>query len=175
ELSEEESAVLSRQPQLRRVNVGSVHVALEAKACMTEHIKALPRLYDELNSSHLTIHSSSEFAIAGGFAMVNIAQTFISTDRNKTPLAGQEPVLTAHRQPDVCVRTIQKLREIPRRAQTTETGFDAFGIAIVDCRNDGTPVTVHARPPAPAVDENDHYRSEERRVGKECRQRGART
>jgi uncharacterized RmlC-like cupin family protein len=39
--------------------VGAVLIALEAKACMTAHVKALPRLYDELNSSHQCVHGSS--------------------------------------------------------------------------------------------------------------------
>jgi hypothetical protein len=47
----------------------SVQIALEAKACMTEHGKARPRLYDELNSSHDAVHGSAEMAIAAGFVM----------------------------------------------------------------------------------------------------------
>lgn len=43
---------LGSLPELPRAPVGAVLMALEAKAAMTEHVKALPRLYDELNSSH---------------------------------------------------------------------------------------------------------------------------
>lgn len=44
-------------PALVEGVVGStVLVAMEAKAAMTAHTKARPRLYDELNSSHLTVH-----------------------------------------------------------------------------------------------------------------------
>ena len=55
--------------------VGAVLVALEAKACMTAHVKSLPRLYDELNSSHLCVHGASgpgSFAIA--YVQVNQAR-----------------------------------------------------------------------------------------------------
>ena len=45
---------------------------------MTAHGKALPRLHDELNSSHLTIHGASDYAIAAAFALVNAAATFVS-------------------------------------------------------------------------------------------------
>jgi hypothetical protein len=58
-LSPAESAELDRLPELVRAPVGAVLMALEAKACMTAHQRALPRLYDELNSSHLTVHGSS--------------------------------------------------------------------------------------------------------------------
>jgi len=56
---------------------------MEAKACMTAHQRALPRLYDELNSSHLTVHGAADHAIAAGFVMVNAATKFLSTDLNK--------------------------------------------------------------------------------------------
>ena len=70
-----EEAVLDALPDIPAAPVGAVHVALEAKACMTEHMKARPRLYDELNSSHATIHGNTDKAIAVGFVMVNMAAT----------------------------------------------------------------------------------------------------
>ena len=76
QLSDEERSELAGLPALVRAPVGSVILALEAKACMTAHQRALPRLYDELNSSHLTVHGASEQAIAVGFAMVNIASRY---------------------------------------------------------------------------------------------------
>ena len=66
--------------------VGSVLVALEAKAAMTAHVRALPRLHDELDSSHSTTHGNSERALAVGFVMVNASPTFISPDMNKFDL-----------------------------------------------------------------------------------------
>src|SRR5262249_48875434 len=60
ELTKDERAELDALPELREAPVGNVLVALEAKACMTAHQRALPRLYDELNSSHQTIHGSHD-------------------------------------------------------------------------------------------------------------------
>src|SRR6202030_3993931 len=77
----------------------TVLVAVEAKACMTEFGKARPRLYDELNSSHLTIHGDTNSAVAVGFAMINVAETFVSPIRNPWPLADHEAVINHHRQP----------------------------------------------------------------------------
>ena len=83
DLSVDEQAKLAALPMLHRTPVGSVLMALEAKAAMTAHQRALPRLYDELNSSHLTVHGASEQAIAAGFVMVNIAERYLSPDLNK--------------------------------------------------------------------------------------------
>jgi hypothetical protein len=115
---------------------------------MTEHVKALPRLHDELNSSHLTIHGSTNNAIAVGFAMVNASETFISPDR-KYDRATNAPAFTVHDQPRVTRRVIEKLREIPRRTKGTEEGFEAFGVVVVQMVNDGSPVRLLTTPPAP--------------------------
>jgi hypothetical protein len=141
-----------------------VHVALEAKACMTEHIKALPRLYDELNSSHLAIHGSADFAIAAGFAVVNIAATFVSPGRNKHYVADGDFDVTSHRQPDVTVRTIEKLKEIPRRTQSGTEGFDALGIVVLEMKNDGSSVRIVSDAPAPTASDVWHYDQMIRRI-----------
>ncbi len=90
DLTKKERAELQSLPELRDVEVGSVLVALEAKACMTAHQRALPRLYDELNSSHLTVHGAHDSAIAAGFVMINSAETFLSPSSTRR---------TAHRPP----------------------------------------------------------------------------
>lgn len=157
-------ARLASFPTLRRVPVGSVHVALEAKAAMTEHIKALPRLFDELNSSHLAIHGSADFAIAVGFAIVNHATTFISTDRNKFSLTTNAPVVTRHKQPNATERTIKKIEEIARRTQGGVEGFDAIGIVVLELENNGTAVKIVTAPPAPAAADVWHYDQMIRRI-----------
>jgi hypothetical protein len=164
ELTENQRAQLASYPLLRRVGVGSVHLALEAKAAMTEHIKALPRLFDELNSSHLAIHGSADFAIAAGFAVVNYAGTFVSTDRNKQSLGTNAAVVTTHKQPKATERTIKKLEEIPRRTHGGADGFDALGIVILELTNDGAPVRVVTHPPAPAPADVWYYDQMIRRI-----------
>jgi hypothetical protein len=163
-LTAAQEAQLETYPALRRVPVGSVHLALEAKAAMTEHIKALPRLFDELNSSHLAIHGSADFAIAAGFAVVNYAASFISPDRNKVALKSQAPVVTKHVQPKATERTIKKLEEIPRRTHGGAEGFDALGIVVLELKNDGTPVTIVTAAPAPAPADVWHYDQMIRRI-----------
>jgi hypothetical protein len=60
ELTKKERAELAELPELREANVGSVLIALEAKACMTAHQRALPRLHAELDSSHVTVHGAHD-------------------------------------------------------------------------------------------------------------------
>ncbi|MBN8907148.1 MAG: hypothetical protein J0H99_11110, partial [Rhodospirillales bacterium] len=117
ELLPAEREQLDRLPVLHAGPVGSVLLALEAKACMTAHQRALPRLYDELNSSHLTVHGATDHAIAAGFAMVNLAEEYLSPDLNKQPGLAT-PIWSRHRQPRDAELAIDKIRQLPRRAKT---------------------------------------------------------
>lgn len=153
-LSDEERAEFEVLPEVEKRPVGSVLVALEAKACMTAHNKSEPRLYDELNSSQQTIHGAADQAIAVGLAMVNIATTFLSPGLQNE---GGDPVVTNHNQPAVTASVVEKLRELPRRTATGTEGFDALGIVVVDLKNDGSPVTIETAPPAPQPSDQDTY------------------
>ncbi len=132
-------------PELREGVVGATLVALEAKAAMTAHTKARPRLYDELNSSHLTVHGASRQALAVGFVMVNFAESFVSPGLQ----TGAETVKSRHQQPRDAAGVIDKVREIPRRVGPTGSGYDGLAIVGVDCANDGRPVRILTNPPAP--------------------------
>jgi hypothetical protein len=141
-LSLEESKLLEALPDAVAAPVGAVHVALEAKAAMTEHVKAKPRIYDEFNSSHLTVHGAADLAIAVGLAMINMAKTFKSFGLSE---------VSHHKQPQAAQEVIAKVSQLPRRTNVREDGFDAFAIVVVECVNDGkTPVTLVTAPPAPA-------------------------
>lgn len=155
-LDTNEEALLRSLPALHRAPVGSVLVALEAKACMTAHQRALPRLYDELNSSHLTVHGSSEQAIAVGFAMVNVAKRYLSPDLNKKNRA-HDPEWSIHNQPRAAQLAIDKVKQLPRRSSVGGTGYDALSIVVVDMVNDGSPVSLVTTPPAPQPGDIYHY------------------
>jgi hypothetical protein len=155
-LDDDQQGEIDGAPALYEGPVGSVLMALEAKACMTEHVKARPRLYDELNSSHLTVHGASADAIAVGFVMVNSASTFRSP--------GRQGELTRHDQPRVTDRVINKIHDLPRRTRPGEEGFDALGITVVDCANDGSPVGLVLGAPAPQRSDDFHYDQMVRRI-----------
>lgn len=147
-LDDDELATLNALPPLRRAPVGSVLMALEAKACMTAHQRALPRFYDELNSSHLTVHGNSEQALAVGFAMVNMAELYLSPDLNKGNRS-TSPEQSRHAQPRDGSLAIEKARQLPRRSNPGGTGYDAFAIVAIELSNEGAPVKLVTAPPAP--------------------------
>ena len=153
-LTDEERAAFAALPAVERQPVGSVLVALEAKAAATEHKKSESRMFDELNSSQVTIHGAADQAVAVGLAVVNIADTFISPGRQE---AGQPAVVNQHNQPAATESLIAKLRDLPRRTAPGEGGFDALGIMVIVLVNDGSPVTVHTAPPAPQPGDQDTY------------------
>lgn len=161
-LSKQERAVLEDLPTPSEGEVGSVLVALEAKACMTAHIRALPRLHDELDSSHSTTHGNSERALAVGFVMVNASPTFISSDQNKRDLTKDSPVVNHHNQPRDTLRVIEKISEIRRRSGASGNGFDALGIMVGEMENDGTPMRV-----VPSPDDRFPYTDMVRRIAHE--------
>ncbi len=162
-LTPEQWARLPHLAPLVEGPAGNVLIALEAKACMTAHIKALPRLFDELSSSYSTVHGDTQEAIAVGFAMINASPTFLSADMNKYDLRERNATVNTHPAHAV-TRTISKLREIDRRNAPGTNGFDAFGAMVVSMRNDGSPVGVVTDPPAPQAHDVDTYEGMVRRI-----------
>lgn len=144
-LNEEEAAELAALPLLHAAAVSTVLVALEAKACMTEHVKAQPRLFDELASSFQTVHGDTNSAIAAAFVMINSAESFISPDRNRKKVRAGKFIVNTHKQPSAAHVTLAKMLQLPRRSNEQERGFDALGITMVQCRNDGSNISVDAK------------------------------
>ena len=162
DLTDDQKVTLDGLAPLREGLAGNVLVALEAKACMTAHVKALPRLFDELTSSHLTVHADSHRALAVGYVLVNDSPTFLSPAMNKHDLAERDPVVNTH--PTYAAqRTVDKVLQIDRRTTADGTGFDALGITVVSLRNDGSPVTLITSPPAPSPQDVHSY---ERMIGR---------
>jgi hypothetical protein len=165
-LSDDERAELRALPRIPLTGVQSALIAMEAKAAMTEFAKARPRLYDELNSSHLTIHGDTDSAVAAAFVLVNSSKTFVSPLRTPFHIDASHPApVTKHRQPESAVGVIEKIQQLPRRSQLGVQGFDAVGLATIDCPNDGaTPIRLVSDPPAPQVGDAFHYDSFVERV-----------
>lgn len=141
-LTDDERGILHGLPVLRKSSVSNVFLALEAKACMTEHIKAIPRLNDELTSSFQTIHGDTGGAIAAAFVMINSAESFISPDRHRKRIKAGKYQPTLHKQPHAAQRVIEAMMKIQRRSDPSDQGFDALAISMVACRNDHSPVEI---------------------------------
>jgi hypothetical protein len=156
DLSPAEQTTLGNLPPMIEQPAGAVLIALEAKAAMTEHVKALPRLYDELNSSHAIVHGNSSQALSIGFVMVNAADRFVSPERQA---AGSPIVWNHHTQPHAAERAVELVGSLPRRSGTIGNGYDGLGIVVVKLANDGSPMTLVSKLPAPAVGTPYHYDS----------------
>jgi hypothetical protein len=157
-LTSGEQALLQKLPDVEVAPVGAVLMALEAKATMTAHIKALPRLHDELNSSHLAIHGASNQALAVAYVQINNSNRFLSSVTNSKAMSkGHPPEYNEHTQPKDTQRVLDKVAQIPRRTGKSGNGFDAIGVTVLDFVNDGGPVDLVTSPPAPPAGSNYHY------------------
>lgn len=153
EVTADQQQRLHALPNPEEGPVGAVLLALEAKAMFTSYAKSYPRFYDELNSSHRAIHGSSNNALAVGLAIINVADHFISPIINPDyPTTGQAEI-SVHNQPKDALGAIAKVEQLPRRTSNEGDGYEGLGIILVDCANDGSPVTVATSPPVP-----DNYR-----------------
>lgn len=155
QLDPAEAKLFGQLPVLTRVPVGNVLMALEAKAAMTEHQKALPRLYDELNSSYQTINGASGEAIASAYVLVNASTTFVSPSRQLPNISSA--VINHHVQPKAASLVIGTVQQLPRRSASYKPGYDAIGISLIDMANDGSPVALVNSPPAPQPNDIYHY------------------
>jgi len=159
-LSDSERGILAALPEIQCRPVGAVRIALEAKAIMTEFAKARPRLYDELSSSQTIVHGDTNEAIAAGLVIINGSSLFISPTRNANAEQGIPIKATHHDQPKQLGITVDHVRGLPRRADTSVPGFDALGVVILNVSNvQGEAVSVVTEPPAPQPGDVLHYES----------------
>jgi hypothetical protein len=131
-------------------DVSEVVVAVEAKACMTEHVKSLPRLHAEMLATGYLAKLAAPHCLTVAYALVNAAPTFVSP-------GGRNPV-NPHSQPDDARRVVEMIRTaVPTAGTSNPYGYDVIGTTVVDCRNDGSTVTVVESDPAPSRSDHTHY------------------
>lgn len=140
-LSADDETALAALPTFIEGPVGTLLMAIEAKAAMTAHGRAHPRLFAELTESYQTINGAAPSALAVGLVMVNGADAFLSPGRNKW--MGREGIpeeWNRHRQPAAAAKIVDKMLMLRNRTGDSRTGFDGLATYVVSCRNDGTPV-----------------------------------
>lgn len=150
-------AALDAVPDIPIAGVGAPLIALEAKATMTAHSAAKPRLYDELSSSHQAVHGASTAAIAIAYVQINAATKFASSVSNRYSWDVLPPTINEYKQPKAVLDVIQKIEQLPRRSGSGGIGFDGIGITVLDLENMGGPVSVVKGPPAPQPGNAFHY------------------
>ena len=153
-LPPDDEAALASLPvieQDRKDDVSEVAIALEAKACMTEHVKSLPRLHAEILATGYLAKRASRRCITVSYSLVNAAPTFV------TP-SGKGKV-NHHNQPDDARRVVDMISHaVPTTSDSSDYGYDVVGITTLDCRNDGSAVRVIDDPAVgPALMEHTRY------------------
>lgn len=89
---------------------------------------------------------------------MNAASQFLSPDLNKKYRVSN-PEYSRHQQPRDAVLAIDKVKQLPRRARAGDDGYDAIGIVVVDCVNDGRAVELVGSTPSPAREDIFSYYS----------------
>jgi len=134
-------------------DVSEVAIALEAKACMTEHGKSLPRLHAEILATGYLAKRAAPRCIAVSYSLVNAASEFV------TPSGAGKT--NSHVQPEDARRVKEMLATAIPLARDFHNllGYDVIGVTTVVCSNDGTPVRVVDKGPA-APSPSEHIRYE---------------
>ncbi|MDB5320765.1 MAG: hypothetical protein JWN40_2396 [Phycisphaerales bacterium] len=105
----------------------NVQIAVELKAVMTEHRKAVKNRKRDLEAHHEHVHNYNNNAIAGGVLIINGAATF------KSPL---RPALTTHKSPDKLIaHCVNEFRSVAVRGGQTGYGLEAKCALVVNVDN----------------------------------------
>jgi hypothetical protein len=132
-----------------KADISEVAMAVEAKACMTDHVGAMPRLHAEiLATGYLAKRAAPECTVIS-YTLVNSSTTFKSGSR-----AGKKM-----RQPESAEAVLRMLDSaVPLcRDHHGLLGFDAVGALAIECPNDGSPVELSKGRAATRPDSPIHY------------------
>ncbi len=137
---------------IRQSTPSSIQIAIELKAVMTEHRKAVKNRKRDLEAHHEHVHNYDNEAIAGGVLIINAAPVF------KSPL---RTTSTQHRDPDRLVEhCVGSLRSVSSRGGKTGYGLEAACALVVDLGNESRGhATFVDSLPAPQVGDPLHYDS----------------
>lgn len=171
-LSDEDRLALQQLPALEmdhKDDISEVAIALEAKACMTEHIKSLPRLHAEILATGYLAKRAAPRCITVSYSIVNAADTFLTPSKDGK--------LNAHSQPEDARRVVEMIANaVPMVSDSRDFGYDVVGITALACKNDGSPVQVLNDPKvAPRRNERTHYEHMIRNICSEYRNRFGRS
>ena len=162
-IGEPETPVEGQGMRRGTVVTPGIRIALEAKACMTKHTAAKPRLRDELTGSMRSAVEASPHAIVAGIVVVNCASSFLSPTDQADPISSIPAELRRrqHRQPKDAAGVVQMLERLPLRQDPPDVGFDSVGIIVVSHDNElPTPnVELMTMPPSPPSASPRNYNS----------------
>lgn len=154
-LDDDESAMLAALPKvwqdISKNGASEIAIAMEAKACMTEHVKSLPRLHAEILATGYLARLAAPHCILVSYTLINAATNFISPS--------SDGKINHHSQPDDVRRVVEMIRDaVPMASKVAAFGYDVVGTTVMDCRNDGSPISlVNDTDLAPKVNDRLNY------------------
>ncbi len=135
---------------MRYAEPNIVQIAIEHKAVMTEHRKAVKNRRRDLSAYHEHVHRYSNDCIAAGTVVVNISESFQSPLRDDLTIHKNVTGLVQH--------CLNELRGVPVRQGTSSEGLDALCVLIVSMTNvDPNDTEWRTAAPAPSVGDPLHY------------------
>jgi hypothetical protein len=135
-----------------RATPSSVQIAIELKAVMTEHRKAVKNRKRDLEAHHEHVHNYNPQAIAGGVLVINASDTFQSPLRQGLTRHSNVGKLVQH-----CVN---EAAAISVAGGPTGYGLDAKSVIVVEMDNVNLAAAkFFEKPPAPQVGDPMHYDS----------------
>jgi hypothetical protein len=143
-------------------DVSEVAIAVEAKACMTDHNGALPRLHAEILATGYLAKRAAPQCTVISYTLVNTASSFRSGSKTKTM---RQPAAAA------CVLKMLETAVPLCRDHHGQLGYDAVGALAIECRNDGSPVTLSRGAVVPATTSQINYERMVRQICAAYRQR----
>jgi len=167
QLDEEDRRLLSSLPVIESERVdddAEVVLAVEAKACMTEDVKSLPRLHEEILATGYLAKQCMPQCIVVSYTLVNGADTFRRS--------AESGAVNSHNQPSDTQRVLEMLdRAIPLHRNFRDLGYEVVGALTIDCKNDGSPVTVCEGSLSPSRNQHIRYERMVRSICSEYRAR----
>ena len=142
---------ITRQPP------STVEIAIEFKAVMTEHRKAVKNRKRDLEAHHEHVHNYSATTIAGGVFVINASRVF------RSPLRSSGD--TIHAQDtrgmiSLVQHCLNELRNVSERSDAGGYGLDAKAAIIVEMDNVNLSATTYVdRVPAPQPGDPLNYHS----------------
>jgi hypothetical protein len=124
----------------------AIEIAIEIKAIMTEHRKAVKNRKRDLEAHHDHVHRFDSRAIAGGVFVVNQAQTFKSPLRVARTLHGRDRAGAV----SLVEHCLSEMRNVSERADDAGYGLEAKCFIVLEMDNENLGSTAYVeRPPAP--------------------------
>ncbi len=128
----------------------TVDIAIEIKAVMTAHRKAVKNRKRDLEAHHEHVHNYNNNTIAGGVFVLNASESFQSPLLSEPTIHGSPARTVEH-----CV---SELRSVSTRGGTKGYGLEAKCAIVVDMDNVNHGATKYvSTPPAPPMGDQLHY------------------